>query len=420
MVERSPITRCLNSNCRGSYVVRITGSYSLIGRDLPPHPQPLSPEGERGEIDWGPSWPDKRSRTRRFFQGHSIANAACQAMRVLPAVLAAGFLLAAAVGIAAEPARPSAILRAGIIGVDTSHAVEFTKILNAANPAADVAGVRVVAAFPGGSDVPESRRRRGKFIEEVKAMNVELVDSIPALLKKVDVVLLESVDGRQHLEQVRLVMEAGKPVFIDKPLAGSLADALAILMLGIRTHTPWFSSSSLRFAARTQAIKNDPAIGQIIGCSTWSPFHLDPSVPDFYWYGIHGIETLYTIMGTGCETVSRTHTAGTDFAVGVWPGGRIGTFRGIREGKNDYGAIVYGTKGVGTAGKFDGYRPLLVEIVKFFKTKQPPVDPHETLEIMTFMAAADASREAGGKPVKLAEVLDKARAEVRNINFLDR
>ena len=127
---------------------------------------------------------------------------------------------------------------------------------------------------------------------------------------------------------------------------------------------------------------------------------MDPSVPDFYWYGIHGIETLYTIMGTGCETVCAHNTAGTDFAVGVWPGGRIGTFRGIREGKNDYGAIVYGTKGVGTAGKLRRLPAAGGRDREIFKTKQPPVDPHETLEIMTFMAAATLSREAGGKPVK--------------------
>lgn len=325
-------------------------------------------------------------------------------------------LLAAAVGNAAEPAGSTPFLRAGIIGVDTSHAVEFTKLLNAEHPAADLAGVRVVAAFPGGSDIPESKRRRGKFIEQLKGMNIELVDSIPALLQKVDVVLLESVDGRQHLEQARPVMEAGKPVFIDKPLGGSLVDALKIVELGERTHTPWFSSSALRFAARTQSIRHDPAIGEIVGCSSWSPCPIDPSVPDFYWYGVHGVETLFTIMGPGCESVSRTHTSGTDLAVGVWKGGRIGTFRGIRDGIRDYGAVVYGTKGVGTAGKFDGYRPLVVEIVKFFKTKQPPVDPHETLEIMTFMAAADASLREGGKPIKMETiqaqaVLDAVKAD---------
>ena len=122
---------------------------------------------------------------------------------------------------------------------------------------------------------------------------------------------------------------------------------------------------------------------------------------------------LYTIMGTGCETVARTHTDGTDVAVGVWKGGRVGIFRGIREGKEDYGATVFGKAGIVEVGHNDGYRPLVVEIVKFFKTRQPPVDVRETIEMMTFMEAADESRRQGGKPVALAEVLAKAREQVR-------
>jgi predicted dehydrogenase len=310
---------------------------------------------------------------------------------------------------AADSSGSGGILRAGIIGLDTSHAVEFTKILNAPNPAADVAGVRVVAAFPVGSDIKASRDRLAGFSKEFKSMGIELVDSIPALLDKVDVVLLESVDGRTHLEQVRPVFKAGKPVFIDKPLAGSLADALTIAELGRQSNTPWFTSSALRFSPATQAAKTNPKIGEIVGCSAWSPCPLEPTHPDLYWYGIHGVETLYTIMGTGCETVSRTHTAGTDMAVGVWKGGRIGTFRGIRAGKADYGAVVFGKAGVAEAGRFEGYRTLVVQIVKFFKTRRVPVDPRESIEIMTFMEAADESRRQGDKPVKLADVLVKAR-----------
>src|SRR5205085_232995 len=121
----------------------------------------------------------------------------------------------------ADPA--SKPLRAGIIGCDTSHAIAFTKTFNDPAASGDVAGVKVVAAFPGGSDdIPSSHDRVGKFTSELKGMGVEIVDSIPALLEKVDVVLLESVDGRPHLEQVKPVFAAGKPVFIDKPLAGSL------------------------------------------------------------------------------------------------------------------------------------------------------------------------------------------------------
>jgi predicted dehydrogenase len=300
-------------------------------------------------------------------------------------------------------------LRAGIIGLDTSHAVEFTKLLNDPKAAEDLAGVRVVAAFAGNSEIPTARERRPKFTEQVQAMGVEVVDSIPALLDKVDVVLLESVDGRPHLEYARPVFKAGKPMFIDKPLAGSLANALAIAELGEQTKTPWFSSSALRFARDTQAARTDSKIGAITGCDAWSPCHLEPTHPDLYWYGIHGVETLYTVMGTGCETVSRAHSDGTDFVVGVWKGGRIGTFRGIRDGKQEYGAIVFGKNGLTSAGHFESYRPLVVQIVKFFKTRQSPVPAAETLEMMTFMEAADESRRQGGAPVKLVDVLAKVR-----------
>jgi predicted dehydrogenase len=303
------------------------------------------------------------------------------------------------------------VLRGGIIGLDTSHVVEFTKLLNDPKAGADLAGVRVVAGFTGGSEIPASRDRKAKFTEQVKGMGVEIVDSIPALLDKVDVVLLESVDGRQHLEQARAVFKAGKPTFIDKPLAGSLADALAIAELGEETKTPWFSSSSLRFARDTQAARGDAKIGAILGCDAWSPCHLETTHPDLYWYGVHGVETLFTMMGTGCETVSRAHSEGTDLAVGVWKDGRIGTFRGIRDGKQDYGATVFGKSGIAAAGRFESYRPLLVEIVKFFKTRQPPVPAAETIEMMAFMEAADESRRQGGAPVKLSDVLAKARGK---------
>lgn len=306
-------------------------------------------------------------------------------------------------------------IRAGIIGLDTSHVVEFTKIFNGADATRDIAEVRIVAAFPGGSpDIKESATRLAKFTEQVKAMHVEIVDSIPALLSKVDAVLLESVDGRPHLEQVRPVFEAGKPVFIDKPLAGSLADAIAISELAKKHNVPWFSSSSLRFGPGVGKTKADPKLGEITGCDAWSPCHLESHHPDLYWYGIHGCELLYTYMGTGCEQVSRSQTEGTDVVVGVWKDGRIGTFRGIRQGKQDYGAMVFGTKGAVLAPGYEGYKPLVEQIARFFKTRQPPVNVEETLELMTFMEAADESKREGGKPVKLQTVLEKARGEAQS------
>ncbi len=310
-----------------------------------------------------------------------------------------------------EPSKP---IRAGIIGLDTSHVTAFTQLLNAAEPKPGVAGVRVVAAYPGGSaDVASSRDRVAGYTQELRdKYGVAIVGSIEELLARVDVVLLESVDGRPHLEQTRPVFQAHKPVFIDKPVAGSLADAITIFELARATNTPCFSSSSLRFSAGIAGMRTNAKVGEILGCDAYGPCSLEEHHPDLFWYGVHGVETLFTIMGTGCERVTRIQTDGTELAAGIWKGGRVGTFRGIRQGHHDYGATVFGTKGIAPAGGYGGYEPLVVEIVKFFKSGKPPVSAEETIEIFAFMEAADESKRQGGKPVEIESVMAKARAAV--------
>lgn len=310
---------------------------------------------------------------------------------------------------AAQPEKK--IIRVGVIGLDTSHAPAFAGEMNKENPEEDVAGCKVVAAYPKGSpDIESSVSRVPMYVEDFKKRGIEIVDSIPALLEKVDAVLLETNDGRPHYEQVLPVLQAGKPCFIDKPIAGTLADAVAIFEASRKFKTPVFSSSSLRYMPVAQEVRNGK-IGDVVGCDAFSPAHLEKTHPDLFWYGIHGVEALFTVMGTGCETVQRASTPGVDVVMGTWKGGRVGTFRGIREGSSGYGGRAFGTKGVVDLGSYGGYRPLVVEIVKFFKTRQPPVSEEETLEIYAFMEAADESKRQGGAPVKLADVLAKARAE---------
>jgi predicted dehydrogenase len=304
-------------------------------------------------------------------------------------------------------------LKAGMIGLDTSHVVAFTKLLNSGKAQGDLAGVRVVAAFPGGSpDIPSSRDRVAGYTRQLRdEFGVEIVESIDALLKKVDVVFLESVDGRPHLAQVKPVLQARKPVFIDKPVAGSLADAIQIFQLAKEHNVPCFSSSSLRFSPGILRMRDNPKVGDVLGCDAYGPCSLEEHHPDLFWYGVHGVETLFTIMGTGCESVVRAHTKDTDLVTGVWKGGQIGTFRGIRSGKTDYGALVFGSKGIVPSGGYGGYEPLVVEICKFFRTGKPPVSAEETLEMFAFMEAADESKRRGGVPVTLESVLTKARAQ---------
>jgi len=303
--------------------------------------------------------------------------------------------------------------RVGIIGLDTSHAPAFTKSLNAEDASPDFDGFKVVAAYPQGSKTIESMIKRvPEYTAEVKTYGVEIVDSIPDLLKKVDFVLLETVDGHPHLEQAIPVMKARKTMFIDKPIAGTLTDAFAIFKAAKEFKTPIFSSSSLRYMTNIEDIVQNQSAGKIYGAESYGPCYLEPSHPDFFWYGMHAIEALYAVLGTGCHTVSRVHTPYNDITVGLWDGDRVGTFRGLRRGKQDYGGNVFGEKGIKSLGEYKGYDPLLKEIIKFFKTNIPPVSAEETLELFTFMEAADESKRRGGLSVSMAETRQKALAQL--------
>src|SRR5688572_5060893 len=299
----------------------------------------------------------------------------------------------------------STTLRLGMIGLDTSHVIQFVQLLNDPARPDHVPGARIVAAYKGGSpEVKESATRIERFTAEMRdKWKVELVDSIEELCRKVDAVLLMSVDGRQHLKQVRPVFAARKPVFIDKPFAGSLRDAREIVRLGRIADVPFFSSSSRRFSADIQELQSNTAIGEIRGAFTYGPSPTQSYIPDLFWYGIHSVESLYTLMGPGCETVTRVHTDGADVIVGRWKDGRLGTIRGNRDSDNSYGAVLFGSKSVaskpspksdaahkGGAGvpERSSYYGVVSAVVKFFQTGVPPVSPDEALEIMAFMEAA--------------------------------
>ena len=304
--------------------------------------------------------------------------------------------------------------RIGIIGLDTSHAIAFAKTFNADPPIPALAGMRVTVAYPHGSqDIESSVSRIPGYTAEVQKLGVTVVDSLPALLEQVDYVLLETNDGRPHLEQALAVFQAGKPVFIDKPVAGSLEDAVCIYEAAKHYKVPVFSSSSLRFMEDAQAARNG-SCGKVLGCDTFSPCALEKTHPDLFWYGIHGVEILYTVMGPGCQTVNRSSTPDADVVMGTWKEGRIGTFRGMRAGKSGYGGNVFGTDKFQPLANFKGYDPLVLAIGKFFATGEMPVTEEETLEIYAFMEAADESKRLGGSTVSVPAMLEKARAAAKS------
>ena len=300
-------------------------------------------------------------------------------------------------------------LRLGLIGLDTSHVIAFTSRFNEPDNPNHVPGGRVVAAFKGGSaDIESSHTRVDGYTKTlVEKYGVKIYDNIKEVCENVDAILLTSLDGRPHLSQVRPVFDANKPVFVDKPVAGTLKDAVEIYRLAKESKVPCFSSSSLRWYPGVVEVANAD-VGELISVLSYGPAPSEPHHPDLFWYGIHPTEALFTVMGTGCETVTRTSTEDTVVVTGIWKDGKVGTLHGLAKGRFGYKVTAFGSKAIVEQTKGGDYTPMLREVIKFFNTGKPPVAPETTLEIYAFMEAADESKRRGGTPVKISEVLRKA------------
>ena len=334
---------------------------------------------------------------------------------------------------AAEP------VKVGILGIDNFGSVAYTEFLNRPHAEGVFEGVRVVAAYPIGSDdYPDSDKLVASWKDQLLKMYqsptdpkdavppIEMVGSVEDLLKKCDAIMIFSMDGRLHRQQAETVLRAGKRLFISRPLASSPADAVAILKLAEETQTPCWSSSQHRYSEGFSGMRNHTEVGRVIGCDVYGGWTVNAPEADQFTRPLHSIETLYTIMGgPGVVSVSCTSTPTAESITALWKDGRVGTYRGIKEGAVKYSATVFGEKGVSTSGiyghgipvngvvptndKYVGYEGLATEIAKFFKGGPVPVTPAETLEIFALLQAAEASRAQNGAMVKLKDLWNAPR-----------
>ncbi|MEI6324766.1 MAG: Gfo/Idh/MocA family oxidoreductase [Gemmataceae bacterium] len=318
-------------------------------------------------------------------------------------------------------------VRVGVLGLDNFQAVAFTQLFNDPKAIGDLAGVRVVTAYaaPASADIPESVDNLPKWKSQITKFDVRLVGSVDELLQSCDAVMIMSLDGRKHLEQATQVLKAGKRLYIGRPLAASFAEALAIIGVARDTKTPCWTSSQHRFSPGFIGMRNHPEVGKVQGCDVYGGCPIEPHHAELFWHGIHGVETLITIMGPGCESVRCTSTPFAESITGVWADGRVGTYRGIKTGSVKYSATVFGDRGVSTSGiyghgvpvkgivpvndKYMGYEGIALEMARFFKGGATPVSAAETLEVFAFMEAAHESKRKNGASVALAQVLEQAK-----------
>jgi len=288
-----------------------------------------------------------------------------------------------------------------MIGLDTSHCTAFAELINNESNPHYVEGGQIVVAYPGGSqEFSLSKNRVDEITSQMRdKFNIKIVDTIEEAAENVDGIFLESVDGRQHLEQFEIIAPFGKPVFIDKPFATSVEDAKQILELSEKFNAPVYSCSALRYAWGIE----DLAQGRkVLGCEAFGPMPILEDFPGFFWYGIHSAEVLFSKMGRGCREVIVHHTETADIAIGIWEDDRVGTLYGYRiPDLGSFGCTVFTDGGIfqGMAQSDPPYYALMMpRILEFFRSGESPIDMRETIEITSFLEAANESRQTG-KPV---------------------
>lgn len=292
-------------------------------------------------------------------------------------------------------------LNIGIIGTDSSHSVAFTRLLNDPSDANHVPGGKVVAAFLGGSEdfALSADRVQGFMITLETEFGVRRMNSPEEIAASCDAILLTSADGRVHLEQFKRVAPYGKPVFIDKPLALCSSEAEEIFRIAREHQVPLMSSSALRYA---QQITDDLALrgsSSVISADVGGPLDVEPTQSYYYWYGIHSVELLYGIMGSGCVEVNVTREEEVEHISAVWRDGRVGTVRLSSQPGTPFSAEIH-RQGQTSSIEIDFaakpfYASLLEQIMILFQTQITPLRWLETLEVIRFVEAAEESRRSG-------------------------
>jgi len=290
-------------------------------------------------------------------------------------------------------------LKIGMIGLDTSHVEIFTKLLHDQSSQFNLA--KVILGCPSPSeDLALSRDRVNQFTNILKdTYHVTITDSIETIAEQTDAIMITAVDGRNHLELFKHVAHYQKPVFIDKPLAITVQEAQEIFAISEYYNTPIMSSSSLRYAESLQEeITRSKKTGQKpTGIYLNSPLPFIKEMPYYFWYGIHMIEILVTILGPHYKSVHVHGNDNYDVITAEWQDHRFGIIRGDHKWHGKFEALLhYEDKSIHLPIYQDQtsyYACLLKEIISFFETGKNPIPKEETLGIIQLIEDANEKRK---------------------------
>jgi predicted dehydrogenase len=229
-----------------------------------------------------------------------------------------------------------------------------------------------------------------------------VVEKPEEVIGHVDAVIISTDDGDDHVRRVAPFIEAGLPVFVDKPMATNMPD--------LRRFVQWqragkiiLSSSGMRYATELQlSDEQTRTLGELrwitsFTCKSWER------------YGIHALEAVYPMLGTGFETVQTTHRDGSDIVQLTHRSGVPVTIAAIYDATGSIGAVHF----YGTAGQlpllvrdyYHAFRAQLLSFVTMLQTGKPPFPFVETIELMAIIIAGRRSRDQGGTKIVVSDLL---------------
>lgn len=257
-------------------------------------------------------------------------------------------------------------LKIGMIGLDTSHCQTFARLLHDESDPNHIPGARIVAGCPAATpDWDKSAGRVDRFTTMLREeYGAAIFDRPEAVAEASDLVMITAVDGRRHRALFEQIAPQGRPTFIDKPFATSVADAEAMLTLAGKHDLPLMSSSALRYADTFQTAMRDDRLGPIRGIDVFGPMALEGALPGLLWYGCHGIEMIVAAMGPGCRDIQVVGNENGEMHSLTWDDGRLASYRGIRDGASQFGATIHRKEGFQQIDILASDRPFYVGLLE--------------------------------------------------------
>jgi len=305
------------------------------------------------------------------------------------------------------------MLKVGVLGMSpgNGHPYSWSAIINgdynvAAMSECGFAGIPVYLAANRdtlgieGASVTHVWTQEPRLSEQIAAASLisHVVAKAEDMIGQVDAVLLARDDAENHLALAKPFIEAKVPIFIDKPLAASLAD-LAYFSDQVHSGRFIMSCSSMRYAAESRAVKTELAsLGRIELVTAVSK-------KDWIKYGVHMLEALFALLDDPrAVAVKHAGAADQDIVVVTFADGLKATLHLFYEIVPTFQLSLFGQTGwrlIEYKNWYAMFRDNLIEFIRSVQQGKPRLDFSRTENIIRTLIGAQTSLEQGGRTIEL-------------------